>query len=222
MSNNLLIVESQNDKYFIEAFTDYLNLQNIEVDIPICKVDDYECLAGISNLEARLSELKPDIEKGHFDKIGIILDADSEGIQKRIELINQCLHKMIGTDATLTDINTLTKSEELEVEIACYINNVDGQGELETLLRVVKSQDSIFADCLNKWHECLESNGKSINNKQFDKFWINIYQRFDTCSKKEQYQAHKKCSGEISMKKDIWDFEHEKLNDLRKFLQLFS
>lgn len=228
VSKNLLVVESDNDKYFIEAFIKYLNLdENITVDTPvldtpICKIDDFECLGGINKLGNKLHRIKARIEREDIKKLGIILDADKEGIAKRIKFINQNLKENICSDATLADINTLIKSEELEVEIACYITNVDGQGELETLLKVIKSKDSTFADCLNKWRECLENNGKSINDKQFDKFWINIYQRFDTCSKKEQYQAHKKCSGETSMKKDIWNFEHEKLNDLRVFLQLFS
>lgn len=61
-----------------------------------------------------------------------------------------------------------------------------------------------------------------MNKKEFDKFWVSIYQRYDTCTKTEKKQANRKCVGEVSMKKDIWNFEHEKLKDLKIFLHLFS
>ena len=56
MSRNILIVESENDKYFIESQTDYLNISFVSIDTPICSIDDYECLNGLSKakLEAKL------------------------------------------------------------------------------------------------------------------------------------------------------------------------
>jgi hypothetical protein len=44
--SNLIIVESENDQYFIEALIEKLNLRNIEVGKPICKIDDFDCLGG--------------------------------------------------------------------------------------------------------------------------------------------------------------------------------
>jgi hypothetical protein len=35
--------------------------------------------------------------------------------------------------------------KSLEIEIACYITNVEGYGELETVLKKIKSKDSSFA-----------------------------------------------------------------------------
>ncbi|MDF1551375.1 MAG: hypothetical protein P1P88_26370 [Bacteroidales bacterium] len=84
MSKNILIVESDNDKFFIEAFISHLELTaNLAVDSPICTIDDFECLGGMANLKFRLNELKVEIEKGNINKIGIIIDADQEGIDKR-------------------------------------------------------------------------------------------------------------------------------------------
>jgi hypothetical protein len=62
----------------------------VEIDTPICSIDDYECLNGLSKskLEGKLRELQTDIEKRGIEKIGLILDADKEGVDKRIELIN--------------------------------------------------------------------------------------------------------------------------------------
>ena len=52
-----------------------------------------------------------------------------------------------------------------------------------------------------------------------------MYVRYDTCLNQEKYQAQKYCSMQNFnhvMKKDIWDFEHSALNDLKEFLILFS
>ncbi|RKZ83118.1 MAG: hypothetical protein DRR19_19585 [Candidatus Parabeggiatoa sp. nov. 1] len=222
MSKNILIVESENDKYFIESLKEYLNISDVEIDTPICSIDDYECLNGLSKakLAHKLQELQIDIEKRGIEKIGIILDADKEGVEKRIELINEAL-KVIDKDLNITRCNHFIKSESLEIEIACYITNVEGYGELETVLKQIKSKDSPFADCLYDWKRCLEEKSQSIKDKEFDKFWVNTYQRFDCCTKKEQKQAGRKCNPEASMKKDIWNFEHSVLDGLKEFLKLF-
>lgn len=42
--SNLLIVESKNDKLFLEALIEHLNLSYIQVDeYPICYIDEFEC-----------------------------------------------------------------------------------------------------------------------------------------------------------------------------------
>ena len=123
----------------------------------------------------------------------------------------------------ITKINEFIKIESLdEVEIGCYITNVDGNGELETVLKAIKSQDSTYADCLEAWKICLTSKDKTITDKDFDKFWVSNYLRFDTCTKKEQKQADKNCKNEVAIKKDIWDFENLILNDLKNFLKILN
>ncbi len=105
--------------------------------------------------------------------------------------------------------------------IACYITNVEGYGEQITVLKTIKSKDSPFADCLYEWKKCLEERSQTIKDKDFDKFWVNTYQRFDLSTKKEQKQAFRKCNPEASMKKDIWNFEHRVLDGSKEFLKLF-
>jgi len=221
--DNILIVESKNDKYFIEAFIDYLNIDNVDIAPPICSIDDYECLNTLSlkSLENKLEILAGQVGKKGIEKIGIIIDADKAGIDKRIELINEAL-QIIDENLHLNVCNNFVTSKALDVEIACYIMNVDGFGELETVLKAIKSQDSTHADCLDSWKQCLEKKDKTITNKEFNKFWVNIYQRFDHCIKKDKKQAGKKCNFAISMKKDIWNFESDKLNELKNFLNLFK
>ncbi|WP_051436759.1 DUF3226 domain-containing protein [Brachyspira alvinipulli] len=197
--NNLIIVESKNDKFFIERLIEYYNINNVNVQC-IC---EFECLEGINNLNKKLKDIKFD----KYDRIGIILDADREGIDKRIEFINNALKKVCD-DVELTSINKLEKSSKLDVDFACYIMNVNGYGELETVLKSIKKSDSVFADCLESWRECLKVHNKNISDKDFDKFYINNYIRFDTCNKYEQKQSSKYCSFEYAMKKDIWDLDN--------------
>ncbi len=219
---SLIIVESHNDKYFIEKLRDILDLENIELKEPVCKMADYECLNGLS--EKKLQLTLNDIKFDEYQKIGIIIDADNEGIQKRIDLINSCIRTLeeVPEDFQITKINEFIRVKNLDIEIGCYITNKDGFGELETVLKAIKKEDSTYADCLDSWKTCLNSKGKEINDKDFDKFWVSNYLRFDTCTKKEQKQADKNCKNEVAIKKDIWDFYNPILNDLKEFLRLLS
>lgn len=217
--SNLIIVESHNDKYFIEKMVEVLKIANVQIDNPICNIDDFECLDGLSNLGYKLNEVKTRVDK--YEKIGIIVDADKEGIEKRISFINIHL-KSICSDVELSEINHFVKSDELDVEIGCYIMNVEGSGELDTVLKAIKTKNSTYADCLESWKKCLEEKGKSISLKDFDKFWVNNYIRYDTCSSHEKKQAGTKCNTEASIKKDIWDFQSSILADLKSFLLLLS
>jgi hypothetical protein len=48
------------------------------------------------------------------------------------------------------------------------------------------------------------------------------YIRYDTCSKKEKKQVATKCTFQAAMGKAIWNFDNEKLDDLKAFLKIFS
>lgn len=239
--NNLLIVESDNDKYFIEELVNFLNL-DITVDNPICSINDFECLGGLNKLEEKLNSINKKIKKDSIEKIGIILDADEEGTEKRIHFINEKLRN-ICSDIQLDKINEFKYSTELQVYIGCYIMNIADSGELETVLKAIKSQDSTYADCLQAWRECLSSKNKEIKDKDFDKFWVSNYLKFDTCitskhrGKKEKYCANEivnysedcddvkvilQTNSETLGKKDIWDFENPILDDLKEFLNLIN
>lgn len=221
--NSLIIVESHNDKFFIEKLRDELGLKNIELKEPICNITDYECLNGLS--ETKLTQTLKEIKFDQYQKIGIIIDADNEGIENRIALINKCVMVLenVPNDFTITKINEFIKVESLDIEIGCYIMNVSGSGELETVLKAIKSKDSTYADCLEAWRDCLKGKGEpELSQKEFDKFWVNNYLRFDTCLASEKSQAGTKCNYESGIKKDIWDFENQILDDLKEFLKLLN
>jgi hypothetical protein len=229
--SNLLIVESENDKFFIEALIRHLNLTNIEVsDGLICNIDDYECLSGLSStkLVTILNAVKFRVKKEDIQNIGILIDIDDKTIAERLTLINDSLQNVFETQNTLKAQNTFIEApvdEFQNVQIATYFTNAAGKGELETLLKAIKSKKSIHADCLDSWQQCLRTNnireGQGLKQKDFDKFWVQMYIRYDTCTKKESKQAGTKCNNQVAMSKPIWNFDHEYLDGLKIFLSLF-
>jgi len=212
--SNLLIVESDGDKYFIEALLKEMNIK-LKPTETVCSIDDYECLGGIDEreqkkIEKKLRFLSNKIDTGQIEKkdtIGIIFDADKIGIEQRKKDIQEKIDLVFGKDT--------------KVKFRIYIMNIKGVGELEDILKAIKVKDSPYSDCLYNWKECLESQNIEVSDKIFNKFWINNYIMYDTCiSRKHKGQKSKYCIFEYAIKeKDIWDFDHKILNDLKKFLK---
>ncbi|MEQ9621723.1 DUF3226 domain-containing protein [Coleofasciculus chthonoplastes] len=228
--SNLLIVESKKDKFFMEALIDNLNY-DISIEPPIC-INDYECLEGLSKskLINALKALAADIQKRDIQKVGIVIDIDNFSVDERIQWVNEFINQVFTNSVNLSKIGKFieisTATREV-TKLSCYFTNVDGKGELETVLKTIKSQDSTFADCLVSWRDCLINQGKSITDKEFDKFWVSLYIRFDTCSNKEKKQAERKCSMKnfdyiMKEKVNIWNLEHPALEELNKFLRIFT
>ena len=230
---NRLIVESKNDKIFIEKLIQTLNFNNIEIDKPIY-IDDYECLEGLSekSVTNSLKSLSASLLKNDIKKIGIIIDQDNCSQQERFEFINNCIDQVFKKSVYLSDVNNLIEVEvindnNITLQLGYYFTNANGQGELETVLKTIKTQLSPHADCLKSWRNCLEGTGKYISDKDFDKFWIGNYIRFDTCLKKESGQAYRKCSMYnfdyiLENKSHIFDFDNPVLDEIKDFLKLFK
>lgn len=214
---NKLVVESKNDKIFVEKILKILNFQNIEVSEPICLIDECICLDGLGNLEKKLRDEKLD----SINKIGILIDADNEGVSKRIEEVNKIL-KNLDINVEFNNINQLKKDEKNDIEIACHILNIEDRGSLDNILKTIAKGKSEYADCLESWKKCLEEKGEKVSDTIFTKFWVNNYLRFDTCDKEEQKKSSKKCNFEKALEKDFWDFEHKSLDSLKDFLKLFQ
>ena len=226
--SNIVIVESKNDAIFMKAMVDFINC-DIQIEEPIF-IDDYESLEGLNEtkLITTLKALDADLQKRDIEKIGIIIDIDNDSEQERLELVNKCIKQVFESETLLSTKQFIDISGDngTNAKLACYFTNVGGKGELETLLKAIKAKDSTYADCLDSWKTCIERQGKEINQKEFDKFWISNYIRFDTCSKQEQKQAGRKCSMSefdyvMEHKKDIWDWDNPTLDDLKEFFRLF-
>ena len=212
----------------MKALVDFINC-DIQIEEPIF-IDDYESLEGLNEtkLITTLKALDADLQKRDIEKIGIIIDIDNDSEQERLELVNKCIKQVFESETLLSTKQFIDISGDngTNAKLACYFTNVGGKGELETLLKAIKAKDSPYADCLDSWKTCIESLGKKINQKDFDKFWISNYIRYDTCSNQEQKQAGRKCSMSgfdyvMEHKKDIWDWDNPTLDDLKEFFKLF-
>ena len=225
--SNTLIVESQNDQYFIEALLVHWGFKNLKIDPPICGIDDYQCLNGLNQkqLVYTLADWKRDALGeslgNNTKKIGIIIDLDQGTPENRLKLVNSAIQEIFATELTIPQVNhwiTVPVDSEVQVSISCYFMNVDGKGELETVLKAIKCQKSTYADCLELWRKCITENELKLTDKEFDKFWVSIYHRFDCCDKKEKYRSEIKCNHEASFKKGIYDFDSPLLQELKNFL----
>jgi len=226
--SNIVIVESKNDRIFMQAMVEELNC-DIQVEKPIY-IDDYKSLEGLSETELikAFKALEANIDKKGIEKIGIIIDIDNNSEPERLEFVNECIQQVFESE-TLSNTKQfidICGENGTKAKLACYFTNVEGKGELETLLKAIKARESPHADCLNSWKTCIERQGQQINQKGFDKFWVSIYLRYDTCSDNEQQQAGRKCSMSkfeyvMEHKKDIWNWDNPALDDLKEFFKLF-
>jgi uncharacterized protein YqgV (UPF0045/DUF77 family) len=226
--SNIVIVESKNDKIFMQAMVEKLNC-DIQVDPPIY-IDDYKSLEGLSETELikALKNLIRKIDRKDIEKIGIIIDIDNCSEQERLKFVDRCIKQVFQAEtlSSTKQFIDICTDNGTNAKLACYFTNFEGKGELETLLKAIKARESPHADCLNSWKTCIENQGQEIDRKDFDKFWVSIYLRYDTCSNQEQTQAGKKCSMSgfdyvMEHKKDIWDWDNPALDDLKEFFKLF-
>ncbi|MBD1884371.1 DUF3226 domain-containing protein [Microcoleus vaginatus] len=226
--SNIVIVESKNDRIFMQAMVEKLNC-DIQVQSPIY-IDDYKSLEGLSETELikALKALAALIDKNNIEKIGIIIDIDNYSEQERLKFVDRCIKPVFEAESlsSTKQFIDICADNGTNAKLACYFTNVGGKGELETLLKAIKARESPHADCLDSWKTCIESQGQQINQKGFDKFWVSIYLRYDTCSDNEQQQAGRKCTMSgfdyvMQHKKDIWDWDNPALDDLKEFFKLF-
>ncbi|MEP6486556.1 hypothetical protein NDI43_08720 [Microcoleus vaginatus GB2-A3] len=226
--SNIVIVESKNDAIFMQAMVEKLNCE-IQIEKPIY-IDEYKAWSGLdeTKLINALKALKADLQKTDIEKIGIIIDLDNYSEQVRLEFVDRCIKQVFEAESLSSTKQFIDICGEngTKAKLACYFTNVGGKGELETLLKTIKARESPHADCLNSWKTCIEKEGQQIDRKGFDKFWVSIYLRYDTCSDKEQQQAGRKCAMSgfdyvMEHKKDIWDWDNPALDDLKEFFTLF-
>jgi uncharacterized protein YqgV (UPF0045/DUF77 family) len=226
--SNIVIVESKNDRIFMQAMVEKLNC-DLQLAAPIY-IDDYKSLEGLSETELikALKALEANIDKKGIEKIGIIIDIDNCSEEERLKFVDRCIEQVFEAESlsSTKQFIDICADNGTNAKLACYFTNVGGKGELETLLKAIKARESPHADCLNSWKTCIESQGQQIDRKGFDKFWVSIYLRYDTCSKQEQKQAGSYCSMSkfehiMKHKKDIWDWDNPALDDLKEFFTLF-
>lgn len=94
---NTLIVESKNDKAFVEATIRAINTASatdikINVDTPICNIDTFECLEGLDEkkLSIKIQDILTDarVSGRATRKLGILIDLDQYDESARIAWLN--------------------------------------------------------------------------------------------------------------------------------------
>ena len=225
MKNNILIVESKNDKHFVEALVKWMNISDQFSAESLC-IDEYECLGGLNlkNLTSHIDTIAKKTNKQGIGSIGILVDADSESLKDRLAMISKAVSDGFADTINIAESGKFYqfKYDNCNFQIACELMNVNGKGELETVLKAIKKKDSVHADCMDVWRDCLTKNEIVLSVKEFDKFWIQVYQRYDCCDKDEREQAGKECNDVRSYEKNIYDFGHDLLKNLREFLTKLS
>lgn len=237
---NYLIVESENDQYFIEALLESLNAsQNTLVRYAI---HGY----GYSPIDSKGEKLANALEQAlaitDISRIGVVLDMDNADTASRLAFVRDALQKAI-TNAGLMNSNTpklqqtntlypFILDEVRPLEIACYFTHINSQGELEDVLKAIKLKDSTFADCLEEgWQKCFEAKGKKvaesgeqgdISKKELVKFWVDVYKRFDTLKKGDRNEKTTAWQAVWQRTAPIFNLNDSALDELKDFLRLFT
>lgn len=109
------------------------------------------------------------------------------------------------------------------MSIFCHIINTNGKGELEDLLKEIRTwKEAPTPKCLDQFVACLTDFNEAYPEKEYKKNFIYFY-GYD-CMKKaglpiEELKSTLK-NGAYYLP-PYWDFTHEKLNGLKQFLELF-
>jgi hypothetical protein len=129
VGRNILIVESNNDKYFFQSVIKHIDI-DIEVASPIFLDEDYRAMDGSDSTKLinALKDLKADIQKEDIDRVGIIIDIDLHSESDRIKFINDCLVKVFPAAIPLERVSQFIdlNFDDYQIKLACYFTNVDG------------------------------------------------------------------------------------------------
>jgi hypothetical protein len=246
MARTLILVEDDSDKYTFEAIIRHIKLQDsLSVTIPPPDtVIDWKSIADENNplrpsgLIKGLKALRNDINIGKYDKIGIIKDMDTNRKADRLLLVNNAFREAYPDEAQpLEDVNSLTPftfkqadSEDTIVHFACYFVHVTEngvpKGEIEDILKAIKTQDSPIADCVDAHlPTCLATNDEDeLREKDLVKLWFNHYQRYDTLTKAQRKFPYTTTRFIMEQRTSLFDFDADlaPLHELKAFLQMMS
>jgi hypothetical protein len=248
---NILIVESENDQYFVQALLNHEKIKNSTV----WSIDKFEYQ---SFKEGNPKELAIKIGSAFtttgIQKLGIIFDIDQATVDERIQYINVAIKIALTEQDFKTeqqpiltkpnDFIVLQTDDYSTVKVACYFTNVDGKGELEDVLKKIALQPSPFADCLEAWVLCFTQKGKKlagagqsgdIKEKELTKLWVEMYKRLDTIPKTNDrndrktnwegvWLGYKNPKGDWVEERGskIFNLEDESLKELKNFLAFFG
>jgi hypothetical protein len=239
MAKTLIIVEDNSDKYTYEALIRHINLQD-DLTVTSTPEIEWKSISDESNVDKPtalikgLKALLNDISNEKYEKIGIIRDMDNSNKTERLLLINTAINEAFPTNAKLiNDVNELTTLDFIQnstekivqVGFSCHFVHLNNRGEIEDILKAIKSKPSPIADCVDEHLPiCSQLNETELREKDMVKLWFNHYQRYDTLSKKERKSPFTTIEYIMKNRTDIFDFDKNivELNELKSFLSMMS
>jgi hypothetical protein len=223
---NRIIVEGKNDKGFIEAYKQYLISKNINLQFDLSTLANGLSEASIID---ELKTIKNDLENEPSlnIKIGFILDIDdinAKGYINRFTILNNAILSVFEIRPNLSDVLTsaICEYEDLRIEFSYLLmQNSKGNGELIDVLKEIKFNDSLIADCVNNcFQQKVDYTAKEISDD-----WLHIFLKWDSCNYTERrasknFGLDKKET--IEKLHTIFNFENNVLENLKKYLSTFS
>ncbi len=174
---NIIIVEGISDKKFLEGYIAYLQKTFPKKYLLI---DDIKEAKGQDAIFYTLEALKRHIiNQVETKNIGILIDADDEGVTAKIEnKINPAIEKAFNIKNAVkapNEISLINYGSNI-INVFCYILNTDGKGELEDILREIRTdKDAEIPICLDKFVECMKGFNEAYPEKTYKKNFINFY-----------------------------------------------
>lgn len=208
---NIIIVEGKTDQKFLEEFIAYLKKNFPLKYVPIDVIKKANGQDGVLSI---LNALKILMNTGQIKNIGILIDADEEGVLSKLQdKINPAIEKAFHIKSLITSPNKKCTINfgSYTVNIFCHIFNVSGKGELEDILKEIRSNKNTPSTlCLDKFVNCINGFNEAYDKKEYNKNFIYFY-GYD-CIKKEGL-----CSDDTRIKlknndyfsSEYWDFEHD-------------
>lgn len=208
---NLIVVEGEDDKRFIEAYLKYLEINDIDIkdiNIQIFPIGGHTPLAGFAVRIAKVLNAN--------NKVSIIFDANADYKERKEYVENQLKeHVEKQVDENIRDGRSIVGM----VDIFLFPNN-EGNGNLENLLeKIIKLEYKHIFECFKKYKKCL----KDFKQKQLQR---NEKAKIYVPNKKTkiyiyQYVLGEQGRGPQEFKTENWDFEHKEAQPLKKFLTEF-
>ena len=191
MAKTIIIVEDDNDRFTLEAIINFMRLQNtLSVNSSEPVNIEWKLLSAESNplqpngLIRTLKSLVNDINNGKYNQIGIIWDLDVLTIEERVNMIKLAIN-IAYSSAYIIDFKSINEfgfitfnqgePKQIDIRISCHFVGLNDKGEIEDLLKAIKSSPSPLADCIDsKLPQCLQENHiEDLRDKDLIKLWIN-------------------------------------------------
>ena len=238
---SLIIVEDNNDQYTFEAIIRHIGLTKDLTVNPKPKHIDWQAISKENDSNkptALIKELRAlinDFSNEKYDKVGIIRDMDNSNEEDMLLLINNALREAYPNEyrriekcniSVPFEFTQNSTGAKLTVSFVCHFVGLDSKGvrkgEIEDLLKSIKSEPSPLADCIDKHlPECLELlEEENLKDKDLVKLWINNYQRYDTLDKKKRTGEFTSWKNVMEKRYEIFNFNSElaEFKELKNFL----